>query len=92
MHNPSVFGGTATKFCVHRGTHLQKDNSGQIEVGGNASDVIIEHCTLDNPKNRILIHEKATGVLLRENQFLYPKNSNYAGNRLEKAMLIHAKK
>jgi|GEM_PF-1183399 len=67
MRNPNIFSGSVTRFCVHRGQHIHADNYGKIDIGGNANNVIVEDCILDNPSGAIQVDENTSGVLLRRN-------------------------
>jgi hypothetical protein len=69
MRNANIFSGTATRAAIHRRQHLHRDNSGNFDVAGNATDVIMEHCTLENPRSRFTIGKDTKGVLLRNNVF-----------------------
>jgi len=64
---PNAFEGPITRWCVHRGTHLHKDNSGNIRVGGNAADTVIENCVFDHPAGFIENSKSAEGTLFRGN-------------------------
>ncbi len=89
--NSPIFSGLVTRFCIHRGTHLHSDNSGNIEIAGDAKDVILEHCILDNQYNQILLKDKVSGVLLRNNLFS-DFSLHYGGNCLSKALVFPALK
>ncbi len=67
--HPELLDGTVTRFCINRRTHLHADNSGNINVGGAATDVIFEGCTLDNARSEIKVGKETFGVLLRNNKF-----------------------
>ena len=67
MRNLDLFAGPVTRAEIHRRLRLGADNSGQVNIGGNATDVIIEHCTLDNPHSKIKADPGARSVLLRDN-------------------------
>jgi hypothetical protein len=66
---PAGYEGTLTRYAIHRGTHLNADNSGRIRIGGNVADVIVEHCKLDHPSNTISNDKESAGVLFRDNKF-----------------------
>ncbi len=67
MRNPDIFAGTVTRAAIHRRLHLGADNSGRIDIGGNATDVIVEHCTLANPRSTVKAGTDTHSVLLRDN-------------------------
>lgn len=87
MQCPQIFGGTVTRYTVLRGIHIHADNCGSIEIGGNAQDVIVEGCTLDNPWSRIKIQGQARDVLLHNNIFA-KGSAGYTGNRLSAALVL----
>jgi len=68
-HKPDLFDGSVTRYVVNRGTHIFPDNSGGIKIGGNATDVIVEHCKLDHPSPTIAADKDVVGVLFRDNTF-----------------------
>ena len=80
---PSAFEGPITRYTIHRGTHFHSDNSGSIKIGGNATDVLVEHCKMDHPAGTIGSDNNTAGVVFRENEFS-GKTPRYTG----KAALI----
>ena len=87
--NPQLFGGTVTRYCVQRRAHLFPDASGTISVSGNATDVIVEGCTLDNARNEINVDGETSGVLLRNNKFTGA--AKYGGDGLKGAVVVPAR-
>ncbi len=84
--NADVFSGTSTTAAVHRRLHMHADNGGSIDVGANATDVIVEHCQLDNARSVLSVSADSSGVLLRGNHFA--GTSSYIGNGVSKATII----
>ena len=80
---PAAFEGPVTRYTIHRGTHIHADNSGSIKIGGNATDVLVEHCKLDHPGTTIGSDNETAGVVFRDNEFA-DKAEHYQG----KAALI----
>lgn len=74
---PTDYEGPITRWCVHRGTHLFRDNSGNIRVGGNAADTVIENCVFEHPAGFIENSKNAEGTLFRNNTFA--KENAYRG-------------
>ncbi len=68
MRNPQLFSGSVTRFCLHRGQHIHGDNWGGIGITGNAEDVVVENCILENPNGVIRIDKETKGVLVRRNR------------------------
>jgi hypothetical protein len=86
MRNGNVFSGPATRAAIHRRQHLHGDNSGSFDVGGNASDVIMEQCKLENPRSRFTVGKETSGVLLRNNVF--PAGiTRYSGEGISQAVV-----
>ena len=85
--NPQIFGGTTTRFAIHRAQHFHADNSGSINIGGNACDAVVEHCRLDNEASRIVAEPRTGGVLLRDNAFATP-SARYEGAGLSRALVV----
>ena len=83
--NANVFSGTSTRGAVHRRLHLHADNSGNLDVGGNATDVIMEHCRLDDARSAFSVGSDTGGVLLRGNVFA--GSPHYGGDGLGKAVV-----
>ena len=86
----SLYDGTTTRYAVHRGNRYAADNSGNINIGGNATDAIAEHCTLGNIHSAIESSPDTTGVLFRANIFEdgkgKPVTPRYQGGGLAKAV------
>lgn len=87
--NASVFGGPATRAAVHRRQHLHSNNSGSFDVGGNATDVIMEHCTADNPRSGFKVGKETSGILLRNNAFA-GAGARYKGEGVNNAVVLPA--
>lgn len=68
MRNPQLFSGSVTRFCLHRGQHIHADNWGGIGIGGNAEDIVVENCIIDNPNGAIRVDADTRGVLVRGNR------------------------
>lgn len=83
MRAADLYNGPTTRAAIHRRHHLHADNSGSIDIGGNATDVIVEHCDLLNPRSRITIGKETAGILLRANT-----SPRYAGDGLTHTDLI----
>ena len=66
---PAPYEGPITRYTIHRGTHLHADNSGSIKIGGNATDIIVEHSKLDHASGTICSDKDVSGVLFRDNEF-----------------------
>ncbi len=90
MRNPTVFSGPSTRASIHRREHMHSDNSGSFDVGGNATDVIMEHCTLDNPRSRLTVGNETSGVLLRDNTFSGGV-ARYSGDGVPQAVVVSTK-
>ncbi len=67
MRNSQLFSSSVTRFCLHRGQHIHDDNWGGIGITGNAEDIIVENCTLDNSNGAIRVDAETKGVLVRRN-------------------------
>ena len=67
MRNPDLFAGAVTRAAIHRRLRLGMDNSGRVSIGGNATDVIVEHCALGNSHSTIKADAGTRSVLLRGN-------------------------
>ena len=85
--HPELLDGPVTRFCVNRRTHLHADNSGNLVVGGAATDVIFEGCTLDNARSEIKVSKESSGVLLRNNTFTNGA-PRYSGDGLPNAVVL----
>ncbi len=90
QRNPQLFGGTVTRACVMRGTQLHNDNSGNINIKGLATDVIVEDCALDHPRSEIQVDKETAGVLLRNNKFTTGVNPRYNGEGQRNAVIVDA--
>lgn len=88
--HPELLDGTVTRFCVHRRAHLHADNGGDCSVNGSATDVIFEHCTLDNARSQIRASKESSGVLLRDNVFTKGA-PRYSGDGLKNALVLPGK-
>jgi len=77
-----AYEGPITRWCVHRGTQVFKDNSGNIKVGGNAADTLVEDCVFEHPAGFIENSKNATGSVFRRNKF-----KNEPAYRGEKALV-----
>lgn len=86
QRNAAVFSGTSTRAAVHRNTHIHTDNSGSMDIGGNAEDVLVEHCTLENPRSMLKVDQDTNGAYLRDNHFIGSRR--YDGEGLKKAVVI----
>ncbi len=80
-----------TRGIIHRGQHLHADNSGSLEISGDATDVIVEHCTLDNPKSAILANGHPASTLFRDDTFTVGPSPRYQGKALDSVMILPAK-
>ncbi|MBV9866387.1 MAG: hypothetical protein JO316_13625 [Abitibacteriaceae bacterium] len=87
LRNPEIFSGTTTRYAIHRGDHIHADNSGNINIGGNATDAIVEHCTVENAHSSIVAEKDTAGVLFRDNSFGRGAVSRYSGSGLDKAVV-----
>ncbi len=85
--HPELLDGPVTRFCINRRTHLHADNSGDLSVGGAATDVIFEGCTLDNARSQIKVGKETSGVLLRNNVFTKGPQ-RYNGDGLPNAVVV----
>ena len=81
------YGGPLTAWAVHRRQTLAPDNGGNIFVGGNIRDVIIENCTLNHPMSVIKVDAATQGVLLRDNHFAPAPGGHYEGDGLKNALI-----
>jgi hypothetical protein len=89
QRSPQTFDGPVTRFCVQEGQHIHADNTGSLDVGGNATDVIVEHCILDSPESRIRVDQGTSNVLIRDNRVAAPAADAYQGSGLGKAVVVH---
>ena len=86
--NKTLFPGPITQAVVHRRHHIHGDNSGDINVGGNAADVVVEHCTLDNRHSKITADAGTTGILFRDNGIAQGALLGYQGSGLRDAAVL----
>ncbi len=86
--NMALFAGPITQAVVHRRQHIHADNGGDINVGGIAADVIVEHCTLDNPHSRITADKGTTGILFRDNHIAQGQSQGYSGGGLADGLVL----
>lgn len=85
------YDGTVTRYCVQRGARLHPDNSGLILVKGTATDIIVENCKLDHPRNEIFVDKDTAGVLIRNNKTLAGTAPRLSGEGLKNAVIVEAK-
>ena len=86
---PDLFSGTVTRWCVHRRQHIHADNSGSVSIGGNAADVVVEHCILDHPQSRIKVGKNTAGILLHANHLATTGAAGYEGDGLKQALIVN---
>ena len=82
LKNGMAYDGTITRWAIHRGTKFKSDNSGNLRIGGNVLDVVVEQCEFDHPLNFIEVTKEAAGTLLRKNIFK-DGNPRYKGTAVE---------
>lgn len=85
--NPQIWNGSITRASVLRGDILDADNSGRIDIGGNAADVVVEHCRLNNAHNSIDADANTQAVLFRDNTAAKGITVKYGGDGLSKALV-----
>lgn len=64
----NLYPGATTRAAIHRRQHIHADNSGNISIGGNVTDAIVEHCDLANVRSKLDIGSDTKDVLTRENK------------------------
>jgi hypothetical protein len=67
--NEKRFDGPITRGVVLRRNVFEHDNFGEINVGDNVCDAIVEHCKLSAMGGSIGMSSQSSGVLARENTF-----------------------
>ena len=81
-----------TRATIHRNQHIHADNSGSLEIDGDATDVIVEHCVLENPRSTILANGHPASILFRENTFEKSAEPRYKGKALADVLIVPAAK
>ncbi len=77
-----------TRCAIHRGQHIHADNSGSIEIDDDATDCIVEHCMLDNPRNTIDARGHPVNTVFRENTFENGPSPRYSGKALGEVLVV----
>jgi hypothetical protein len=88
VKHKDVFAGAITRCTIQRRLRLDKDNSGSIQVAGEARDVVVEGCVLQHTLSKIRANGEARGVLFRNNSFA--AGSGYEGKSLGEAVVLPA--
>ena len=66
MKHKDVFAGAITRCTIHRRQRLDKDNSGSIQISGEARDILVEGCVLRHPIGRIRANGEAEANKIRQ--------------------------